>query len=102
MRAPPILPLTAIALTGALAIAAIRNIDSAPEAIRQLGAQAQTPSEAKPGDKAEKTDKSAKTDKTTPLPNMTVVSAAGQGQEARQAHRQGGLTGAHPALITSP
>ena len=77
MRAPPILPLTAIALTGALAIAAIRNIDSAPEAIRQLGAQAQTPSEAKPGDKAEKTDKSAKTDKTTPLPNMTVASAAG-------------------------
>ena len=77
MRAPPILPLTAIALTGALAFAAIRNIDSAPDAIRQLGAQAQTPSEAKPGDKAEKSDKSEKSDKTTPLPNMTVASAAG-------------------------
>ena len=80
MRAPPILPLTAIALTGALAFAAIRNIDSAPDAIRQLGARAQTPSEAKAGDKAEKTDKSDKsdkTDKTAPLPNMTVASAAG-------------------------
>ena len=74
MRAPPILPLTAIALTGALAFAAIRNIDSAPEAIRQLGARAQTPSEAKPGDKAETPNNA---DKTTPLPNMTVASAAG-------------------------
>lgn len=74
MRAPPILPLTAIALTGALAFAAIRNIDSAPDAIRQLGARAQTPSESKPGDKAGTSDKA---DKTTPLPNMTVASAAG-------------------------
>lgn len=71
MRAPPILPLTAIALTGALAFAALRNIDAAPDAIRQLSAQAQTPSDAKAGDKSDKSDK------TTPSPNMTVASAAG-------------------------
>ena len=79
MRAPPILPLTAIALSGALAFAALRNIDAAPSAIRQLGAQAQTPSDAKAADKSSDKagDKAAPAAATTPLPNMTVASAAG-------------------------
>jgi flagellar motility protein MotE (MotC chaperone) len=64
-------------LTGALAIAAIRNIDSAPDAIRQLGAQAQTPSEHKPGEKGDKGGAPEKSDKSAPMPNMTVASAAG-------------------------
>lgn len=100
MRAPPILPLTAIALTGALAIAAIRNIDSAPDAIRQLGAQAQTPSEHKPGEKGDKAaapDKAEKSDKA-PLPNMTVASAAG----ATTAVAAPGATAAPVACAPSP
>jgi len=98
MRAPPILPLTAIALTGALAFAAIRNIDSAPDAIRQLSAQAQTPSDAKPGDKAAAPGATDKPDKAAPLPNMTVASAAGAATAASAA----ASTAAPPACAPSP
>ena len=41
MRAPPILPLTAIALTGALALSALRNIDALPQLFNKLQAQAE-------------------------------------------------------------
>ena len=90
MRAPPILPLTAIALTGALALSALRNIDALPQMFSQLQAKAEGVAAPAKG--------AAPTKSAAPLPGQTPATT----QVASADPQKAVPAAAPPACATSP
>ena len=75
MRAPPLLPLTAIAIGGVLSLAALRNIDAVPKVMQAMTARAEGSGAppAKPPAKPSATAKPATSAAAAPLPAQTAA-----------------------------
>ncbi len=76
MRAPPLLPLTAIAIGGVLSLAALRNIDAVPKVMQAMTARAEGSAATAASTRTAAAAKPASGPAASPLPETAAAPAA--------------------------